>query len=55
MLNIVSVLYQVVMILYHQFTRSFSFIVSNAGHNLLSPYIEESGVGDPSLLVLTKL
>jgi len=29
--------------------------VSNVGHTLLSPYMEESGVGDPSPLLLTKL
>ena len=29
--------------------------VSNVGHNVLSPYMEESEVGDPSTLLLTKL
>jgi len=32
---------------------SFSLFVANVGHILLSPYIEESGVGDPFRLFLT--
>jgi len=32
----------------------FFIVVSIVGHNLLSPYMEGSGVGDPSPLFLIK-
>jgi len=31
------------------------FFVSTVGHNLLSPYLDEGRVGDPSTLLLTTL
>jgi len=31
------------------------FFVSTVGHNLLSPYLEEGGAGDPSPLLFTTL